>query len=109
MSRLVILAVLFALVGAPLLALDRASEPAMPCCQGAPCAQQIGQAPECCAISPAAPDERPALKVQRAAPSIPAVSAVLPTLALPARVSRTAATPAVAPDTSPSRPVVLRL
>jgi hypothetical protein len=111
MSRVIALAVLVALPGAPLLALARASDAraAMACCKGDACPQEIGQARECCAISPAAPDERPALKVERRAASIPAVSAVLPTLALPAGVSRTAASPAVALDTSPSRPVVLRL
>jgi hypothetical protein len=111
MRRLVAVAMLLAVPGAPVLALDRASDAraAMTCCENDPCAPAIGQAPECCAVSPAAPDERPALKVERA-PSSPAlVVAVLPALAVPAARPRPAVAADLPPDTSPFRPVVLRL
>ncbi len=110
MSRLLALAVLLALVGAPVTALDREDlGKAMPCCEGDPCGQAIGQAPQCCELAPAAPAERPALKVERAAPSLPLVSSVLPTLPSLAGLRRAAAVSATPLDTSPSRPVVLRL
>jgi hypothetical protein len=111
MKRLVALGLFLALPGAPVLALDRASaaRPAMACCENDPCAPAIGQAPECCSVSPAAPDERPALKVERASSSPALAAAVLPLLVvLEARESAAAASD-VPPDTSPLRPVVLRL
>lgn len=111
--RVVAIAVLVGLMGAPLAALDcEPGQPdAMPCCQGdaSSCHPEIGQSPDCCKASPAGPEgEGPALKVERAAPSsLPAV-AVLPALPAPAS-ARLAVSSAVPLDTSPSRPTVLRL
>jgi hypothetical protein len=81
----------------------------MPCCEADPCGPEVGRAADCCSVAPAAPDDRPALKVERAVPAFLAVTSVPPTLARPAGHSRTAAGSPVALDTSPSRPVVLRL
>jgi hypothetical protein len=111
MKGFVALALVVALPGAAVLALDRASDAraAMPCCEADPCGEEIGRAADCCAVSPAAPDDRPALKVERASPSWALATSALPRIAPPARASRAPAASAVPPDTSPSRPLVLRL
>ena len=111
MTRLVAIAVVLALTGSPLVALDRARDAreAMPCCQGDSCPQESGQAPDCCQASPGSPaGEGPALKVERKGPSSLPVLAVLPSppSSSPDRIGAAVAPPL---DTSPSRPTVLRL